>query len=170
MITSWREKERDTSPGRVLFVPRFWFLTRLHLTTRLEPGLGPSMVHIKSQVFLEPLHGLQEGILLGVLGDPVLGVPPDGEPVLDSAVKVDLVGESQVLQDGLGLVPLLGREDVVGLGGGDGQGTLEVSELVGLDERRVGRVTDVDLAGVGSEVTDDVFAAETISHGTDFLF
>lgn len=121
-------------------------------------------------MFLEPLHGLQEGILLGVLGDPVLGVPPDGEPVLDPAVQVDLVGESQVLQDGLGLVPLLGREDVVGLGGGDGQGTLEVSELVGLDERRVGRVTDVDLAGVGSEVTDDVFAAETISHGTDFLF
>jgi len=120
-------------------------------------------------MLLEPLHGLQKGILLGIQADPVLWISADREAVLDTAVQVDLVWQAEVLEDLLGLVALLGREDGIGLGGGDGQWAFHVAQLVALDERRVRRVSGVDLAGVRTQVSDYVFAAEAVAHGADFL-
>jgi hypothetical protein len=42
------------------------------------------------------------------------------EAVHNTAVKIDLVWLLGLNQDGLGLVALLGGEDIVRLGGGDG--------------------------------------------------
>jgi len=120
-------------------------------------------------MLLEPLHGLQKSILLGIQADPVLWISADREAVLDTAVQVDLVWQAEVLEDLLGLVALLGREDGIGLGGGDGQWAFHVAQLVALDERRVRRVSGVDLAGVRTQVSDYVFAAEAVAHGADFL-
>lgn len=71
----------------------------------------------------------------------------------DAAVEVDLVGLAGLLQDLLGLVALVGGEDLVRLGGGDGQGPGDGGQLLLLDEGRVGQVADLDAVLV---VADDV--------------
>lgn len=68
---------------------------------------------------IKPLHGLLEGLLLG---PPLLldgQVAADGESVLDLRVQVHLVRLTDLSQDLLGLVALLGGEDGVRLGGGN---------------------------------------------------
>lgn len=121
-------------------------------------------------MLFEPLNGLQKGVLLGVLDFAVLGVSSHGETVLDARVQVDLVRHFELFQDIFGLATLLGGENLVGLGGGNGQRAFNVFQFIGLHERRVRRVSDVDLAGVGPQVAHHVFAAEAVSHRTDFLF
>lgn len=87
----------------------------------------------------------------------------------DAAVQVDLVWEAGLLEDDFGFVTLLGGEDLVGLSGGDAEGTADGLEFVGFDERRVSDVADVDFVLFGVEITDDVFGAEAVTDGGDFL-
>lgn len=71
--------------------------------------------------------------------------------------QVDLVGLAPLLEDLLGPVALLGGEDAVGLGGRDGERALEATELVLLDERRVGDIADLDaVLEVPANVLDSV--------------
>ena len=51
---------------------------------------------------------------------------------------------TDLLEDVLGPVALLGREDGVGLGGGDRERARDTPELILLDERGVGKEADVD--------------------------
>lgn len=73
--------------------------------------------------------------------------------MLDAAVQVDLVGLACLDENLLALVALVGREDGVGLGGGDGQRALDGGELLLGDEGRVGEEAGGDAALV---VADDV--------------
>lgn len=120
-------------------------------------------------MLLEPLHALQERVLLGIHGDSLVRVAADGKAVLNAGIQVDLVGQAEVLEDGFGFVALLGWEDGVCLGGGDGQGSLNVLELRGIHERWVCRVSGVEFAGVWPQMADHVLAAEAVAHGADFL-
>jgi len=83
---------------------------------------------------VEPSDGLEEGLLLGELGDLLAEVAPDGETVLDAREQVDLVGLAGGLEDLLRLVALLDGEDGVGLGSGDRERTGDGSKLVLFDE------------------------------------
>lgn len=96
------------------------------------------------QVLVEPRDGLEEGLLLGELLMPLGHVAADGESVLGTGVKGDLVGQAGLLEDLLGLVALVGGEDLVGFGGGDGQGAGDGGELVLINKGRMGHVADVD--------------------------
>ncbi len=111
------------------------------------------------KVFVEPRHGLQEGLLLGKPLGLDGGVAADGKAVLDLRVEVDLVGLADLLEDLLGAVALLGGEDGVGLGGRDGQWARDGLELVLVDERGVGDVADVDAVLV---VADDVLRVDDV--------
>ena len=66
--------------------------------------------------------------------------------MLDPRVQVDLVRVSVLLQNLLRFVALLGREDGIGFGGGNGQRTGDARKLVFLDKRRVGKEANVDAA------------------------
>lgn len=72
------------------------------------------------EVGIEPLHSLLEGLLLGPLLRLHRQIAADSEAVRGVRVQVDLVWLADLGQDLLGLVALLGREDGVCLGGGDG--------------------------------------------------
>lgn len=73
--------------------------------------------------------------------------------MLGTRVKEHLVGKAGLLENLLGLVALLGREDLISLGSGDGQGAGDGGKLVLVDERGVGEVADVNAVLV---VTGDV--------------
>lgn len=64
--------------------------------------------------------------------------------MLDARVQVDLVGQAGLLEDLLGLVALLVGEDLVRLGGGDGQRAGDGGQLFLVDEGGVRDVADVD--------------------------
>lgn len=80
----------------------------------------------------------------------------------DARVEVDLVVLAGLLQDLLGLVALLGREDVVRLGGGDGERARDGGQLVLLNEGRVGDEADADAILV---VADNVLAVLALRTG-----
>lgn len=61
-----------------------------------------------------------------------------------TAEQVDLVRLPDLPQDLLGLVTLLGREDLVRLGGGDGKRAGDGSQLVIVDKGGVSEVADLD--------------------------
>lgn len=87
----------------------------------------------------------------------------------DATVQIDLVGDTGLLENDLGFVTLLGGEDGIGLGGGDAEGTFNGLEFIGFDERRVSDVADVDFVLFGAEMADNVFGAEAVADGGDFL-
>lgn len=107
---------------------------------------------VVDQPGVEPSNGLVESLLLSVPLDLLTGVAADGESVLDTTVQVDLVRVAALQEDLLGLVALLGGEDLVRLSGGDGQRSLEARELLFVDERRVGEKA----YGDGGVVAGDV--------------
>lgn len=88
--------------------------------------------------------------------------------MLNTRVKVNLVRQFRVLEDFLGLVALLGREDLVSLGGGDGEGTGDGGEFRFFDEGGVGDVADVDAFALG-HVADDVFGTKAVADGAEVL-
>lgn len=139
------------STCRIQHPRRSW---ALYLTIpRSRVGLGTA----SQQEVVEPLDGLVEGLLLGELLGLLGQVAAHAEAVDDVAVQVDLVGLAGLLQDLLGLVALLGGEDLVGLGGGDGQRTRDGGQLVLVDEGGVGEVADLDAVLV---VAGDVLGGE----------
>lgn len=121
-------------------------------------------------MFLKPLHGLQKSILFGILGNTVVGIASNGETMLNAGVEVDLVRLLQILEDLFRFVALLGREDLICLGSGDGKRAFDVFELVRADETWVCNVTHIDFAGVGAQMKDDVLAAEAIADSANSLF
>jgi len=66
--------------------------------------------------------------------------------VHDAREEVDLVGQAELLENDLGPVALLGREDGVGLGGRDGQRARDALELSLVDKRGMGKVANLDPA------------------------
>lgn len=121
------------------------------------------------KMLLEPHQSLQESILFCVLGNLVTQLGSHRESVCDATVQVDLVGETGLLEDNFRFVTLLGGENLVGLGGGDGEGSTDGLEFIGFDERGVSDVTDVEFVLFGVEMADDVFGAEAVADGGDFL-
>lgn len=106
-----------------------------------------------TQVLVEPGDGLDKGLLLGKLLLLVVQVAADREAVRGAGEEVDLVRLLGLDENLLRLVALLGREDGVGFGGGNGKGAGDAGELLLLDKRRVGGVADIDAVLV---VADDV--------------
>jgi hypothetical protein len=97
--------------------------------------LNPSL--LLHQVVVKPSHGLQESLLLGKLLCLDLQVTAHRKAVIYARIQVDLIWLLGVLEDFLGFVALLGREDAVRLGGGDRERTSNGSQLSLLNERRV---------------------------------
>lgn len=104
-------------------------------------------------MFAKPSHSLEKRLLLGKLLNLDAGVAADSEAVRNARVQVDLEGLARLDEDLLRLVALLGREDGVSLGGGNGQRAGESGELVLLDVGGVGDETGLDAALV---VTDNI--------------
>jgi hypothetical protein len=65
------------------------------------------------------LHSLQESLLLREFLMLNARITANREAMYNTTVKVDLVWLLRLNQDSLGLVALLGGEDLVRLGGGD---------------------------------------------------
>lgn len=118
-------------------------------------------------MLFEPLQSLQEGALLGILAHLVTYVASDRKAVLDPAVEIDLVRQTRLLQDLLGLVTLVCWKDGIRLGGTDSQRTLDLLELLGLDEARMRTVSSIELALIGPEVADDILGSEAVTDGAD---
>jgi hypothetical protein len=95
-------------------------------------------------VLIEPLNSLEESLLLGESLGLVLEIASHSETVLDVRVQVDLERLAGLDEDLLRAVSQLGGENVIDLGGGDGERSLDGPELVLLDERGVGDVADLD--------------------------
>lgn len=68
------------------------------------------LVVAQIHVLVEPVHSLQESLLLCELLPPVAEVHPAAETVLNVRVEAELVGYIQLLQDLLRLMALFGRE------------------------------------------------------------
>jgi hypothetical protein len=113
-------------------------------------------------VLSKPRNSLDESLLLRESLSRHSRIAPDRKPVLHPREQVDLERLLCSPQDLLGLVPLLGREDVVQLGCGDGQRARNARELVGLDERGVRDEAAVDAVLV---VADDVLRATWSAFG-----
>lgn len=85
---------------------------------------------------VEPGHGLNESLLLCVFLDRILDVTTNAEAVGCSAVEGDLVWKLGVLKDDLGLVALVGWEDLVSLSGGNAEWAGDRGEfLLGYETR-----------------------------------
>jgi hypothetical protein len=108
------------------------------------------------KVLIEPSHGLQKSLLLGKPLRLDSQVATHSESVLDLREQVDLVGMAGLLEDLLGPVALLVREDGVGLSGRDGQWARDGGKLILVNERRVSDIANVDTIFV---VPDDVLKA-----------
>lgn len=105
----------------------------------------------------KPSHSLEKGLLLGKLLNLDAGVAADSEAMRNARVQVDLEGLARLDEDLLGLVALLGGEDGVSLGCGNGQRAREGGELVLLDVGGVGDEAGFDAALV---VTDNVLRGD----------
>jgi len=82
------------------------------------------------QVVVKPLDCLEECLLLGELDHPVVDITADGKSVLNTRVEIDLVGLAGLLEDPLGLVTILSREDSVSLGRGDRERARNACQLL----------------------------------------
>lgn len=118
---------------------------------RQRPRLLPSALDI----LIKPVHRLQKRLLLGEPLAPVGHVRAARESMLDVAVQVHLVRHSRLLQDALAGVALVGGEDGVGLGGGDGQRARDGAQLGFVDEGRVRRVAGVGAGGGAADVAEE---------------
>jgi hypothetical protein len=143
-----------------MFAKVFFFsLPEISLLCCILLGSEPTLsipitksVVLTNQPGVEPRNCLVESLLLGVSLDLLARVTADREAVGDAAVQVDLVRVAALGQDLLGLVALLGGEDLVRLGGSDGERALETGELLLVNERGVGEVADGDGRVVASHV------------------
>ena len=95
------------------------------------------------------MYSLRERLLLCKLGAFIFQIPPHRESMINTAVQRHLVWESmlalaQLLQDLLGLVPFIRREDIVRLGSRDRERSGDGSEFLLVDEGRVSCEACVD--------------------------
>lgn len=102
-------------------------------------------------MLVEPIDSLEEGALLGPLLFLLAQVCAYSEAVGGTREEVDLEGHLDLAEDFLRLVTLLGGEDLVHLGGSDGQWARDGRELLLLDKGRVRREADVDAVLVVSD-------------------
>jgi hypothetical protein len=102
-------------------------------------------------VLVKPIDGLKKGALLGPLLFLLAQVCADGEAVRSAREQVDLEGHLDLGENFLRLVALLDGEDLVHLGGSDGQWACDGRELLLLDKGRVRREADVDTVLVVSD-------------------
>jgi len=87
--------------------------------------------------------------------------------MFNTGVEVDLVWLTGLLQNFLGSVSLLRRENGISFGGTDGVWSFDGLELILFNEGRVRRVSGIYLTWL--QETDDIFSSETVSYGADFL-
>ena len=76
-------------------------------------------------MLLKELNSLQERIFLSVPRHFVVQVCTNGETVLHTTVQIELIRLAGLLEDLLGLMSLLRREDGVGFSSADGQRSLD---------------------------------------------
>lgn len=132
-----------------LYLVQVYDSARLQISSIIQPGY-------LLQVLLEPSDSLREGLLTRKLLGLLAEIGAHSEAVNDLGVQVDLVRKTLLLEDLLGLVALLGGEDGIGLGGGNGERAVDAGDLLLVDERRVGDEADVDAGegGGGGHVAD----------------
>jgi hypothetical protein len=87
--------------------------------------------------------------------------------VRNSAVKIDLIGQTSLLEDGLALVALLRREDCIGLSGSDRQWALNNSQLLRGHGTRMSDIPGINLADL--QVSYYIFGTEAVAHPADAL-
>lgn len=114
----------------------------------------------------KPSHSLEKGLLLGPLLNLDAGVAANSKAVHDSRVQVNLERQASLDENLLRLVALLGREDVVCLGGGNRQRASDGSQLVLFHHGGMGDVADVNAVLV---VANHVLCAEAVANGSDSL-
>jgi hypothetical protein len=85
-------------------------------------------------VLIKPSNSLKESLFLSILLLLLGEITSHRETVHDTTVQVDLIWLFGLDEDGLGLVALLGGEDLVSLSGGDGEGSADSGELGFFDE------------------------------------
>ena len=90
------------------------------------------------------MNSLEEGLLLGILLDLLGGIAAHREAVHDTRVEVNLVRMARLLQNTLGLVPHIGREDAVSLGRCNRKRASNGGELLLFHKGGVGEVADID--------------------------
>jgi hypothetical protein len=130
------------------------------------------------QVLVEPGHSLAKSLLFGELVVLVAQVGTDSEAVGDTAVQVDLPRISGLDQDLLGLMAEGGCEDVVDFfigstlallsthkadlltSSADRQGASDGGKFLLGDERGVGGISDINLAGL--QETADVLIRDSL--------
>lgn len=122
------------------------------------------------EVLIKPSNGLEKGLLLGKLLPLDLDVAADGKAVLGARVQGDLVGLLGLLEDLLGLVALLRREDFVRLGGGNGQRAADGAELFLGDEAGVRDEADVDAVLVVAHHVLPVLVVALLGPETELTF
>lgn len=87
-----------------------------------------------NQMLIKPSNSLQKGALLRILLMFFTSIASHRETVHDTTVKINLVWLLGLNEDRLGLVAFLGREDLVGFCGGDGEGAGNRCEFGFFDE------------------------------------
>lgn len=95
-------------------------------------------------MLVEPSQSLEKGLLLGKLLNLDAGVAADSKAVRDARVQVDLERLAGLDENLLRLVALLSREDLVCLGGGNGQGTSDGGQLILFHHGGMGDKADFD--------------------------
>ena len=120
-------------------------MTALYFYHKFEEICNATL-YLLLQELIEPRSGLQESLLLCILCLLVRQVATNRETVVHATEKVDLewLRDLVAREDLLGFVALFGREDVVELGGCDGDGSFDGGEFFGGDEGGVGEEADVD--------------------------
>lgn len=118
-------------------------------------------------MLLEPSHCLQECRLLRILHGSIVRISSNSKAVLDTRIEIDLVWLSNLLQDFLGLVPLLCCQHEIGFGGADSKRPFDGFELIVLNKGGMCTVSDVDLTRL--QKSNYVLGSEAISDGANCL-
>jgi hypothetical protein len=91
-------------------------------------------------------------------------------PMRNPTVKINLVGQTHLRKNSLAFMALLSREDGVRLCGSDGQRALDTAQLFRAHKARVCNIPNIDLTGVWTQVSHDVFCAEAVANCADILY
>lgn len=131
-----------------------------------NPSLSLLACLVLFDVLIKPSHSLKVRRLLCEFLLLDLEIGANGETMLNTTVKSNLIRQLLLLKNILNFPPQLSRENLINLRSSNTQWTLCRLNLFRRKERRMSYKTRVD-AFSGSEVTDDVFAAEAIAYGAD---
>lgn len=139
------------------------------------------------QVFIEPLHSLEERLLFRELVRLDAQIRPDGKAMHHTTEQIDLVLLTGLGQDRFGLMTLRGREDLIGFckvslrtaslaqewargmltSGGNTQRALDSLHLIRVHETGMRDESSVKLARL--QISHNMLGPKTVPHPTEPL-